>query len=94
MNKKNKYIILAAIAFLMAFFTKAIETYVGYDLSLERYILVGIVFPLFVMIHFIHHLRNPDFYENKKEYKFLSVIYKYVFIPSCVIYIFAGTLFV
>lgn len=93
MNKKNKYIIIAAIIFLMAFLTKAIDASIDYDLSLERYILVGIVFPLFVMIHFIHHLRNPDFYENKKEYKFLSVIYKYVFIPSCVLYIFGGILF-
>lgn len=93
MNKKNKFIIFAAVAFLMAFLTKVIEASLGYELSLERYILAGIVFPLLVMIHFIHHLRNPDFYENKKEYEFLRIMYKYVLIPGCVLYIFAGILF-
>lgn len=93
MNKKNKYIIIAAVVFIMAFLTKVIETLDEYDLSFERYVLVGIVFPLVVMIHFIYHLRNPDFYENKKEYRFLSIMYKYVLIPSCVVYIFGGALF-
>lgn len=93
MKKKNKYLIIAAIVFAMAFFTKVLEAFGEYDLSLERYIFVGIVFPLLIMIHFVHHLRNPDFYENKKEYKFLSTIYKYVFIPACFLYIFGGILF-
>lgn len=77
----------------MAFSTKVIEAYYDYDLSLERYVLVGIVFPLLVMIHFIHHLRNPDFYENQKDYKMLSTIYKYVCIPACFLYISAAILF-
>jgi len=93
MNKKNKYLIVSVIVVSMAFLAKVIEPFVDYDLSLERYILLGIVFPLFVMIHFIHHLRNPDFYENKKEYTFLRIMYKYVLIPSCILYIFAGILF-
>ena len=93
MNKKNKYVIIAAAVFMAAFLTKVVEAFAAYDLSLERYILAGVVFPLIVMVHFIHHLRNPDFYENEKEYKFLSIMYKYVFIPSCFLYIFAGILF-
>ena len=93
MNKKNRYLIVAGIAFILAFSTKAVEIFLENDLSLERYILVGIVFPLFVMIHFMHHLKNPDFYENKKEFKVLSVVYKYVFIPSCILYILGGLIF-
>lgn len=93
MNKKNKYVIFAAIVFSMAFITKVVEAFSDYDLSLERYILVGIIFPLIVMVHFIHHLRNPDFCENKKEYAFLKIMYMYVCIPGCIFYIFLGILF-
>ncbi len=93
MNKKNIYANSAAIAFFMAFATKIIETFNDYDLSLERYVLAGIVFPLLGLIHFIYHLRNPDFYDNEKEHKMISVIYKYVCIPGCLLYIAAGILF-
>ncbi len=93
MNNRNKYVILAAIVFAISFATKVLEAFSDVELSLERYVLVGIIFPLLVMMHFIHHLRNPDFYEDKKEYKFLSLMYKYVFIPGCFLYIFAGYLF-
>ena len=93
MNKKNIYVIFAAIAFVMAFLTKIIEVINGSDLSLERYVLAGIVFPLLVLAHFIYHLRNPNFYDDEKEYKMISVIYKYVCIPACFLYIFAGILF-
>lgn len=93
MNKKNKYLIVAIIALALAFIAKGTEAFVGYDLALERYILLGVAFPLLVMLHFIHHLRNPDFYEDKKEYAFLRVMYKYLLIPSCFLYIFAGILF-
>ena len=93
MNKKNIYATSAAIAFLMAFATKIIETFNDYDLSLERYVLAGIVFPLLGLIHFIYHLRNPSFYDSEKEYKMISVIYKFVCIPGCLLYIFAGILF-
>lgn len=93
MNKKNKYLIIAIIVLSMAFIAKGIEAFVDYDLSLERYILLGVAFPLLVMVHFIHHLRNPDFYEDKKEYAFLRIMYKYVLIPSCFFYIFLGILF-
>ena len=77
----------------MVFLTKVFDAFLDYDLSSERYILLGIVLPLTVMAHFIHHLRNPDFYEDKKEFAFLSIMYKYVLIPSCLLYIGAGILF-
>ncbi len=93
MNKKNIYANLAAIAFLMAFATKVIETFNDYDLSLERYVLAGIVVPILGLIHFIYHLKNPSFYDSEKDYKMISVIYKFVCIPGCLIYIAGGVLF-
>ena len=93
MNKKNIYAIFAATAFFMAFLTKLIETFNDYDLSLERYVLAGIVVPMLGLIHFIYHLKNPSFYDSEKDYKMISVIYKFVCIPGCILYISAGILF-